>query len=284
MPKPTELDERIEKCEEILSQNPDSFIFAALSDAYRKKGELAKAFSICNKGLKLHPDYGPGHLVMAKINMERGMYAEAEKELALAIQADGKTRTTELILAQILMKKGQLKDAKIILEKLKAADPENPLIMELLKKLKEEAELGTGVVEDIMAKERWQIEKIVDFKDAVDYLKLLPFVLGALVVGEDGLVVEGKLNPQFNREILGAIAITIFKCAKRGMSKIGFGRLEQILVEVEKFKLWIIEFENYRFVLCCAAEVNLGALKVRMTELLEHMRSVVSESSELRVR
>jgi predicted regulator of Ras-like GTPase activity (Roadblock/LC7/MglB family) len=281
MPKDVELDERIEKCEEILAQNPDSCIFAALSDAYRKKGELAKAFSICNKGLKLHPDYGAGHLVMAKINLDRGMYAEAEKELSLAVQADGKTKTTELLLAQIFLKNGQIRDAKMILEKLRATDPANQAVKDLLTKLREEADLGKAGYEDMVAKERWQIEKIVDFKDAVDYLKLLPFVLGALVVGEDGLTVEGKLNPQFNRELLGAIAVTIFKYAKKGMSEIGLGEVEQILVELGDFKLWIMKFEKYRFVLCCSAEVNLGALKIRVVELLEHMRSILQVSSHL---
>ncbi len=189
-----------------------------------------------------------------------------------------------MLLAQIFMKQGQLKDAKVILEKLKAADPENQLIKDLLTRLKEEAELGRVDFYEMMAKERWQIEKIVDFKDAVDYLKLLPFVLGALVVGHDGLVVEGKLNPQFNREMLGAVGTTIFKCAEKGMSKIDFGELEQILVEVENFKLWIIEFRKHRFILCCSERVNLGALKVRLTELLEHMRSILRESNELKVR
>ena len=284
MPKSVELDERIEKCEDILARNPDSFIFAALSDAHRKKGELGKAFSICNRGLKLNPDYGPGHLVMAKINMERGMYAEAEKELSLAIQVDGKTRTTELLLAQLLMKRGRFKDAKMILEKLKAADPENQLIKDLLSRLKEEADLGPAAVEDVMAKERWEIEKIADFKDAVDYLKLLPFVQGALVVGQDGLVVEEKLNPQFNREMLGAIATTVFRYAEKGMPEIGFGVLEQVLVEIERFKLWVVGFGEYRFALCCSAEVNLGALKIRVIELLQHMGGILQKSDELRPR
>lgn len=273
-----EVDERIGKCEKILEQNPDSFVFAALSEVYRKKGDLAKAFSICNKGLRLHPDYGPGHLVMARINMERGMYVEAEKELSSAIQSDGKTRTTELILAQILMKKGQRKDAKMILEKLKVADPQNQMVKDILNNLKEEADLGKVSVADVMAKERWQIEKIVDFKDIVDYLKLLPAVLGALVVGGDGLVVEGKLNPQFSKEMLGAVTTTIFKCANKGMSRVGFGDVEQILIEIENFKLWAIKFEKYRFVLLCSSEVNLGALKVRITELLQHMQSVLTNS------
>ena len=284
MPKSVELDERIEKCEEILARNPDSFIFAALSDAYRKKGELARAFSICNRGLRLHPDYGPGHLVMAKINTERGMYAEAEKELFLAIQIDGRTRATELLLAQLLMKRGRLKDAKMILDKLRTADPGNQLIKDLLNNLKEGANLGPAAVEDLIAKERWQIEKIVDLKDAVDYLKLLPFVQGALVVGQDGLVVEEKLNPQLNREMLGAVATNVFRCAEKGMSKIGFGEPEQVLVEIESSKLWVIGFGEYRFALCCSAEVNLGALKIRVTELFEHMGGVLQKSDELRPR
>jgi len=279
MLKSVELDERIEKCEMILAQSPDSYIFAALSDAYRKKGELGKAFSLCHKGLKLHPDYGAGHLVMAKINMDRGMYVEAEKELSLAIQADGRTKTTELLLAQIFMKKGQIRDAKMILEKLKAADPADPVVRDILNQLREKADLGKAGYEDMLAKERWQIEKIVDFKDAVAYLKLLPFVLGAMVVGADGLVVESKLNPQLNRELLGAVAVTISKHAKQGMSEAAFGELEQILVELENFKLLVIKFEKYRFVLCCSAEVNLGALKIRVGELLEHMQNILRVSS-----
>ncbi len=281
MPNSVELEERIEKCQEILARNPDSLIYAALSDAYRKKGEFAKAFSICNRGLRRHPDYGPGHLVMAKINMERGLYTEAEKELSLAIQADGKTRTTELLSAQLLIKRGQPKDAKMILDKLQVADPENQLIKDLMDELLGGVPADSAVIENMMAKERWRIEKIADFKDAVDYLKLLPFVLGALVVGKDGLVVEEKLNPQFNRETLGAVAITAFNCAEKGMSKIGFGELEQILVEIEKFKLWVVGFGEHRFALCCSAQVNLGALKIRMIELLEHLRGVLRKSNEL---
>ena len=272
-----QLDERISKCEEILSHNPESMIFAALSDAYRKKGDLAKAFHTCTRGLKFHSDYGPGHLVMAKINMERGMYSEAEKELALAVQADGKNRATELLLAQILIKKDQIKDAKKILEKLKTTDPENEVVDELLKTIKQKIE-QSGIHRtdrsgyDVMtAQERWRIQKVVDLKDGVHYLKSLPGVLGALVVGEDGLVLESRLNPNFKKEQIGAIATSITQCVKDGVGGIGFGGYEQILIETEDLEFWIIEFNRQAFVLCCAPEANLGALKMRVGELLEHL-------------
>ena len=40
----SDIDERIEKCNKILDENPSSQIFAALAEAYRKKGDLEKAF------------------------------------------------------------------------------------------------------------------------------------------------------------------------------------------------------------------------------------------------
>ena len=63
-----EIEDRIAKCNKLLDANPNSQIFAALAEAYRKKGELDKAFRICQGGLRIHPSYGSAHVVMAKIN------------------------------------------------------------------------------------------------------------------------------------------------------------------------------------------------------------------------
>ncbi len=266
-----QIDERIQKCEEVLSHNPESLIFAALSDAYRRKGDLAKAFHVCNQGLKLHPDYGPGHLVIAKINLERGMYSEAEKELALAVQADGRTKATELLLTQILMKKGQVEDAKKILEKLKITDPESQVIDELLKSIKKQIDSDKPDYDVMAMQECWQLEKVVDLKDGVHYLKSLPGVMGALVVGTDGLVLESKLNPSYKEEIIGAIAAGVTQCVKDGIWGIGFGEYERILIEAENLAFWIMRFNQQTFVLCYAPEANLGALRIRVSELLEHL-------------
>ena len=75
-----EIDERIGKCQKILDVDPNSQIFAALAEAYRKKGELEKAFRVCQNGLRIHPSYGSAHVVMAKINLDRGLYDWAEIE------------------------------------------------------------------------------------------------------------------------------------------------------------------------------------------------------------
>jgi predicted regulator of Ras-like GTPase activity (Roadblock/LC7/MglB family) len=271
MQSAVKVEERISKCEEILEKNPDSVIFAALSEAYRRKGDLAKAFHVCSRGLKSHPDYGPGHLVMAKINLERGMYSEAEKELTLAVEADGKTRATELLLARILVKKKENKDAKKILDKLRIADPENELIAQLLQEIRKLEEFDKPSTEIITVEERWHIEKVADLKDGVHYLKSLPGVMGALVVGEEGLVLESKLKPGIEKGQLGAIVSTINNCVKAEISKTGFGEYIQLLVESGDLGLWITSFDQKALVLCCTPEANMGALKMRVTELLEHL-------------
>ncbi len=275
MQNSAQLEERISKCDDILSRNPDSLVFAALSDAYRKREDLAKAFHICSRGLKLHPDYGPGHLVMARINMERGMYSEAERELALAEQADGKTRGTELLLAQILIRKDQTRGARKILDRLKITDPENQVVAELLRAEKQKAEPDKPGFDVMTAQKRWRIEKVVDLKDGVGYLKSLPGVLGALMVGENGLVMESKLTPFLKKELVGAVATSITGRVKEGMSGIGFGEYEQVLIEAGNLALWIIRLKDQACVLCCTPDAALGALKVRVGELLEHLSITV---------
>ncbi len=275
MQKSAQLEDRIFKCDQILSRNPDSLVFAALSDVYRKRGDLAKAFHICSRGLKLHPDYGPGHLVMARINMERGMYFEAERELVLAEQADGKTRGTELLLAQILIRKDQTREARKILDRLKITDPENQVMAELLRAKKQKAEPERPGFDVMTAQERWRIEKVVDLRDGVGYLKSLPGVSGALMVGENGLVMESKLTPFLKKELVGAVATNITARVKEGMGGIGFGEYEQVLIEAENLALWIIRFKDQACVLCCTPDAALGALKVRVGELLEHLSVTV---------
>ncbi|UCB52698.1 MAG: hypothetical protein JSV10_00990 [Candidatus Zixiibacteriota bacterium] len=271
MQNSAQLEDRISKCDQILSRNPDSLVFAALSDAHRKKGDLAKAFHICSRGLKLHPHYGPGHLVMARINMERGMYSEAEKELALAVESDGRTRGTELLLAQILIRKEQTREAGNILERLKINDPENPVVAELLEAKRRKTEPDRPDFDVMTAQERWRIEKVVDLKDSVAYLKSLPGVSGALMVGENGLVVESRLTPFLKEELVGAVTTSITARVNEGMSGIGFGDYEQVLIEAGNLALWIIRFKDQACVLCCTPDVALGALKVRVGELLEHL-------------
>jgi len=131
------LDERIEKCEKILAENPQSQIFAALADACRKKGELDKAFRICRQGIRLHAGYGAGHLIMARINFDRKMYDWAETELEEAIKLDGRTRATDILRAEIYVKQGKFDQAKILIDELARSGSDQELFRQLLEEIEQ---------------------------------------------------------------------------------------------------------------------------------------------------
>jgi len=275
-----ELDERIEKCYKILSEHPDSQIFAALAEAYRKKGEPDKAFEVCRSGLRNHPDYGAGHLIMAKINFDREMYSEAEKELLLAIKLDGRTRLTEQLLAQIMVKRGEFKDAKNIVEKLLSTDKKNStlktLLEEVQKSLKEEKKRGIVLVPPEETNHREEkpikiIEKNLPFSEALFSLTSLPSLIAALVIGDDGLVRDARLKIDFDQESLGATGAQIFREIRENLATISFGGLNQLLLETEEMDFWAVRLRKYILLMVCRSEANLGYLKIQVDQILERL-------------
>lgn len=274
-----ELDERIEKCQKILSEHPDSQIFAALAEAYRKKGELDKAFEICRNGLRNHPDYGAGHLIMAKINFDREMYGEAEKELLLAIKADGRTRLTEHLLVQIMIKKGEFKEAKNIVEKLLSTDKKNSslkvLLEEIQKSLKDERRRGVVFMppEEPPRQEEKpaKLEKNLPYAEALFSLTSLPNLMAALLVGDDGLVRENRLKIDLDQESLGATSAQMFRQIRESLPGIGFAGLQQFLLETEEMSFWAVKLRKYILLLVCRGEANLGFLKIQVERILERL-------------
>lgn len=272
MPNQQELDERIIKCKRILDGNPESQIFAALSDIYRKKGELDKAYQICAKGLEIHPNYGSAYVVMAKIYMDQGKYDLAEKEVGIAIQVDGKTRSTEVLLSEILIKRGQATKAKVILNNLRVSDPTNQAVKNLLVDLGEKVvEEKRKVVEKIADPIVGKFEGEIDLNQVLDYLKTFPKVFGAAMVGTDGLVLEERFRIDLEKDVVGAISANLFGIVQSGITNVKLGKLEQVTVESGNWQFWIVRLENKLLIICCSEEVNVGSLRMKIKELMEHL-------------
>lgn len=143
-----ELDERIDRCLAILADNPHSQVFAALAEAYRRRGEFGRAFSVCKSGLKYHPDYAPAHVVLAKLYLYQRMLGDALGALRRAIELDGQTRTTDLLEAEIQIATGDSKAAQAVIDRLRISDPGNPGLAELVEQVKQlgAAKPGQGVL------------------------------------------------------------------------------------------------------------------------------------------
>lgn len=135
-----ELDERIERCLAILADNPHSQVFAALAEAYRRRGDFGRAFSVCKSGLKHHPDYAPAYIVLAKLYIHQRMLDDAQAAIHRAIELDGQTRSTDMLEAEVHLATGDLDAARPIIDRLHRSEPRNPAVIDLVRTLKSAGE------------------------------------------------------------------------------------------------------------------------------------------------
>jgi tetratricopeptide (TPR) repeat protein len=82
--------ENLEALQVTLQQNPDSLTFARVADALMKMGRMDEAIQICEEGVKRHPQYVTGHMVLGKCYMQKKLYEQAEKEFKRVLLFDPK--------------------------------------------------------------------------------------------------------------------------------------------------------------------------------------------------
>ncbi len=281
MPDLVELDDRIAKCNKILDESPNSQIFAALAEAYRKKGELDKAFRVCQNGLKIHPNYGSAHMVMAKINLDKGLYDWAQMEVEKSVSLDGNSHATDLLLAEIHIYKGEFANATRILDKLRRVDPKNKHViklMEIARKLPLESR--KNIEPDIEEPEpdmadneaspraREPIREISP-KIMIDILANIPGVDGVMLVNHEGMVAESNWNCPEEPELFGALAREIERIINEQIGEANFGKYEDALIEAENLVLKFLPFGKNLLLIKANAQVNLGTLRLKLTSLLD---------------
>jgi predicted regulator of Ras-like GTPase activity (Roadblock/LC7/MglB family) len=284
-----EIDDRIEKCRRILDLDPNSQIFAALAEGYRKKGELDKAFRICQNGLKIHPSYGSAHAVMAKINLDRRLFDWAEAEVQKAIEIDGTSRATELLLAEIYLYKGDYERATKLLKELRRTDPENSQIKRLLDialKIPEEdtrirtSTAKTAVVLPAVMEPRTQVSEVqqpvadngLGASEILRDIATLPGVKGAMFINPEGLVVEAEWATSMDVTVCAAAMGEVNKFVNQQLGATVFGRVQSVLIESGKQVFYILRADAGVFLFMTRADVNLGTLRMRVAGLMERYR------------
>jgi tetratricopeptide (TPR) repeat protein len=80
----------VQHLEEHLKKHPDSLLFARLADAYLKNKRTSEAIQVCEEGIKKHPYYVTGHMMLGKCYLANKMYDYAEKEFKRVILLDSK--------------------------------------------------------------------------------------------------------------------------------------------------------------------------------------------------
>lgn len=285
----SEIDDRIEKCEKILEVDPNSQIFAALAEAYRKKGDLEKAFRICQSGLRVHPSYGSAHVVMAKINLDRGLYDWAEAEVKKSIRLEGNSRAIELLLAEIYIYEGEFNSAVTLLRRLHQTDPANEQIKKLLDialKLPEEQAvvMGGKVVHasteaTVPAPRQPQSAPTAPEASSLSPSELvhqalaIPDMTGALFLNFEGLVVESDWQANLDPNVCGATLADVDYFLNQELARASFGRVSTILIETASAVFYLIRVANGLFLFVGDARINLGTLRMKISTLVENYRA-----------
>jgi tetratricopeptide (TPR) repeat protein len=279
-----DIDDRIAKCQKILEGDPNSQIFAALAEAHRKKGELDRAFRICQNGLKIHPSYGSAHVVMAKINMDRGMFDWAEAEVNKAVEIDGNSRGIELLLAEIHIYKGEFASAIRLLKKLHAADPNNSQIKKLLdiaRRIPEEQKL----MMDADRREEASQPESGDSGEAPAEPARQPLTPGellrealqmehldgALYINSEGLVVESEWTLEMDAGTCGATLAEVSNVLSKELVRAQFGKAGSLLIEANEAVFYIVRMDHGMFVFVGDKQLNLGGLRMRIAALIDNV-------------
>ena len=271
-----EIENRIAKCEKLLSVDPKSQIFAALAEAFRKKGNLKKAQEVCLQGLKIHPDYAAARVVLAKIYMTKENYDLAREELIKAISASGRSRSIDMLEAEILLRKGHRAAAAPILERLYLSDPENENVKSLLELMNEIKDTNThesyGLTAGMLRSTPNYDNGTMTLGDFLGIIKVFPKVTGVMAVGLNGLVLESRLGLSLPKEETAAISKVILDGIMAASSKIYLGRTREVLIETSDSKIWIFVEEKYSLIIFAKSDVGLGALKLKVEKMLKDVQ------------
>lgn len=278
------LTERIEQCERILKENSKSQVFAALADAHRLNGDLDQAFRVCRQGIRIHPDYGAGHLVMAKISLGRKMFDWAEQELNRAVELDGETRATEQLRVEILIAKGNIGDAESAIRKLRTSHANPLLVQDLQQRLdrqkkenkRKQAEttplsLRKAGADDTSASAE-RPKTPMTLSQVLDQLLKLSFVESIVCAHTDGTVVDHRGDPPQDIQEIAAFGVEMCRHTESEAAVSLFGETSQIAVETDERTIVIMRFSRYNLVLYCKRGVNVGAMRLRLDEVKENLQ------------
>jgi tetratricopeptide (TPR) repeat protein len=151
MPPAGPFEDEIVKLSQRLAANPTSRIFAPLADAYRRAGRLSEAVAVCEQGLRHHPDYLSGLVVMGRTYHDSGDLEAANATFKRIVSADPRNVTAVRALGEIAHARGDVGAALSAYRSALELEPHDGELRERVESLAEElrrveaAQAGFGV-------------------------------------------------------------------------------------------------------------------------------------------
>jgi len=106
-----EIQAEIKKYKKALQENPGSRMFAALADAYRKAGDIEAAIETAEQGVKKHPKYLSGLVVLGQAYQEKQEFEKAVDLFRQVTRMNPENVPAQRALAQIYDRQGKHEEA-----------------------------------------------------------------------------------------------------------------------------------------------------------------------------
>ncbi|MEA3545934.1 MAG: hypothetical protein U9R69_12060 [Thermodesulfobacteriota bacterium] len=134
---------------EILVKDPNSTIFVSLAETYRKIGMFEDARQIIFKGLDLHPDFSPAHIVLARVLCQLDDLGGSVVAFKRALELDDESLAALVGFARVELLRGEVVAARDLLLNARRLSPADPIINKLLLSLPEVIETVEEKIDDI---------------------------------------------------------------------------------------------------------------------------------------
>ena len=134
---------------EILVKDPSSTIFVSLAETYRKMGMFEDARQIIQKGLELHPDFGPAHIVLGRVLCQLDDFDGSVSAFSRALELDSESLAALVGYARVQILLGDEIAARELLLHARELSPADPVINKLLLSLPEDCPVF-NVAEEIV--------------------------------------------------------------------------------------------------------------------------------------
>jgi tetratricopeptide (TPR) repeat protein len=113
----------LESLQVLLQQNPNSLTFGRVADALMKLGRVDEAIQLCEDGLRRHPSYVTGHMVLGKCYLKKKLFDQAEKEFKRVLLFDPKYLAAHKYYGDLMREIGWDNTCEMSYRKISQIDP-----------------------------------------------------------------------------------------------------------------------------------------------------------------
>ncbi len=109
----------------------------------------------------------------------------------------------------------------------------------------------------------------------VEDLLRIDGVIGALLVGKDGLVIASTMLDDEDAEVLGAMAAAMYGTLTKACERIGVGGLTDSIVQAAEGTIQLMETDDIILVVIAEKRVNIGMVKIEMRRASKRVREAI---------